>query len=146
MVDFRWLADNLKGYLWSWVSDLCQRWIYAIAATYSYVNQISRDFWSEINQLWREVWSIQSDLYTYVQEAVADVTEVMKIYAENLVNNVIYTFDKSITDIWNDILGLHTWIDNSSSWFSNRFNTMQNRVVDWITDRFEDILDRIFGE
>jgi hypothetical protein len=39
---------------------------------------------------------------------------------------------------------LESWIDNFAAIFDKELNKYQNRVVSWIVDGFEGILDRVF--
>lgn len=52
---------------------------------------------------------------------------------------------RGLLDVLGDrVEGLEGWVKNATKWFDKELNKYQGRVVTWIVDGFEGILDRVF--
>lgn len=159
--------------VWEDIKDLVRDLIYEITnpiwdyaynlytSAWNYASQISSDLWNETTLIWQRIGEIPVLTYDVVVGWITPLIEAAKVYALNLVNNVIDTFDPIVSALGNAISNLEswkedyvdkkltelsTWVTNASGWFSVQLETSKDKIVGFIIDRFEYILDQVFKE
>lgn len=159
------IIEDIKSTVMSWINSAkysVQSYAYDLySSVWNYASQISNDLWHETNLIWDQIGKIPVLTYDVIIDWVSPLIDGAKTYSLNLVNNVIATFDPIISALDNavdhlkewkeDVVDVKlyefsTWITNSDEWFETKFNTFQEKVIDWVIDKFEYILDRIFTE
>ena len=162
------LAELLKSYLWSWVYDTARYAIESIGITYSYFTEwvnylkdntlyyyerskeyaegLSEEIWHETDLIWDKIGAIPVLTKDVVTGWVTPLIENVKVYAEDLVNDVITVYDVLIKDLTTQINKFEQWIKESPEWLITLLYAEHVRIVEFIADFAEDILDRIFTE
>lgn len=123
---------------------------------------LQRTLESAIDSVERQAKDARSSLEYNFNRAVNALEREAKEAREVLEGNLIYAlelledtvrdslkgiekkFDKLLTSLTGRVGGLEDWVGKAVKWFDAEFNKYQERVVGWIVDRFEDILDRVF--
>lgn len=54
------------------------------------------------------------------------------------------TLDILIQKVANRVNNLEDWVLEAAKWFDKELNKYKARIVTWIVDTFEEILDRVF--
>lgn len=94
---------------------------------------------SGVEQSAKEAREILEGNLIYLLEELGTTLELLLQDVYDFFNPLIDGLTKSLSDAWD-------WINNADTWFSTQFDTMKDRVIGWIIDKFEYILDTIFTE
>lgn len=79
-----------------------------------------------------------------IEGTLIQIIEGVEDALEQALTDLERTF-RGLLDVVIDRVGdLEGWVNNASKWFDKELNKYQSRVVDWIVDGFEGILDRVF--
>lgn len=159
------IIDDIKDAVFEWiysVTDPIKEWIYDLyISVWNYASQISTDLWRETGLIWDRIGEIPVLTEDVIRGWVTPWIEAAKDYALDLVNDVIDIYDTLIESINNTIESLEewkedvvdvklteysTWITNASGWFSVQLDSSKDKIVSFIIDRFEYILDQVFKE
>jgi len=168
ITDIGELAEQLKDYLWSWVYDTARYAIESIGITYSYFSEwvdylvdntlyyyerakeyaedLDTELWDDLDDVWDTISAIPVLTKDVVTGWVTPLIETVKVYAEGLVNDLIDVYDVIINDLTIQINKFEQWIKESPEWLITLLYTEHDKVVLFIADFAEDILDRIFTE
>lgn len=90
-----------------------------------------------------------------LEREAKEAREVLEGTLIQIIENVEDALEIAITDLERRFKGLldavinrvdvlERWVDSAAGWFDKELNKYQNRVVGWIVDGFEGILDRVF--
>jgi hypothetical protein len=90
-----------------------------------------------------------------LEREAKDAREVIEGSLIQIIEGVEDALEKAITDLERRFKGLldvvisrldilEGWVDNATSWFDKELDKYQSRVVTWIVEGFEGILDRVF--
>lgn len=93
-----------------------------------------------VTHKWSEVTGAIStaigDLSDIVDHSWSEVTGAVSSATATLAATIA---DLKVPELW-------TWVNDAPGWFVDQFNGMKETVVDWVVERFEGILDRVFKE
>lgn len=79
-----------------------------------------------------------------IEGTLIQIIEAVEDALEKALTDLERTF-RGLLDVVIDRVGvLESWVSNAAKWFDTEINKYHDRVVDWIVDAFEDILDRVF--
>lgn len=159
------ILDDIKDTVIGWILEKTNPiWDYAYKlyiSGWDYASQISKDLWKETKLIWDTVGEIPVLTYDVVVGWINPLIDAAKVYALNLINDVIDVFDPIISGLdtvvsnlqsWKDnvvdvkLSELSTWITNASGWFSVQLDSSKDKIVGFIIERAEYILDQVFKE
>jgi len=159
------IIDDIKDTVFEWihsVTDPIIDYAYSLyTSVWEYASQISTDLWHETALIWDRIGEIPVLTKDTIQGWVTPWIEAAKDYALGLVNDAIDIYDGLINTLNNTVDSLEewkedyvdvtlstltTWITNASGWFSVQLDSSKDKIVGFIIDRFEYILDQVFTE
>jgi len=159
------IIDDIKDTVMGWINaalNIARSYAYELYDhVWNYASQIADDLWKETALIWARVGEIPVLTKDVIKGWVTPWINSAKDYALDLVNDVIDVFDAIIDDIdvaisylqeWKEdvvdvkLSEFSTWITNASGWFSVQLDRSQDKIVKYIIDKFEYILDQVFKE
>lgn len=136
------IIEDIKNTVMGWINtalNTARSYAYGLyTSVWSYASQISDDLWNETGLIWKRIGEIPVLTKDMIINWVEPLIEVVSDALSSLTDVVDYIYDE-VSDI-------NTWLNNADTWFLNKFNTMKDTVITWVTDMFENILDRVFEE
>ena len=79
-----------------------------------------------------------------IEGSLIQIIEEIEDALERAITDLERTF-RGLLDVVIDRVGvLEGWVDNATKWFDTEINKYQSRIVTWIVEGFEGILDRVF--
>ena len=138
--DIRSWSDGLTKNLWrvknalySWIWDIAKQWgEYGVSVAES----LTRAIWNEIEDFTDIVFHTWSEVKAYADGK----RDEAKAYTDKLEASFL-----AVLTATEEVAGAaRDWVNNADKWFDARFDTMKDKVVGWVIDRFEYILDSIF--
>jgi len=164
------IIDDIKDTVMGWINAALQTaYSYAYGlytSVWDYASQISTDLWKEIGLIWNKIGAIPvltkdvvkgwvdpwiktaKDAVTALVDTAIESFDALidgaKEYAENLVNDTIKVYDALIKDLTTQINKFEQWIKDSPEWLITLLYTEHVRIVEFLADFAEDILDQIF--
>lgn len=159
------IIDDIRDIVMGWINsalNTAKSYAYGLyTSVWEYASQISDDLWNETGLIWDRVGEIPVLTETVIKGWVTPWIDAAKDYALELVNDVIDFFDPMIDSIdraisvltaWKeDIVDValstfEEWITNAPTWFTTQLDASKDKIVGFIIDRFEYILDQVFKE
>lgn len=79
-----------------------------------------------------------------IEGTLIQIIEAVEDALEKALEDLERTFRGLLDVVIGRVDMLEGWVSDAASWFDTEINKYHDRVVDWIVDAFEDILDRVF--
>jgi len=166
------IIDDIKDTVMGWINsalNTAKSYAYSLyESVWNYASQISSDLWKETGLIWDRIGAIPvltkdvvkgwvdpwirsaKDAVTALLDSaeirLENLIEGAKKYAENLVTDAIKVYDVIISELQLQINKFEQWIKDSPEWLITLLYTEHLRVIEFIADFAEDILDKVFTE
>lgn len=136
------IIDDIRDIVMGWINtalNTARSYAYGLyVSVWSYASQISDDLWNETGLIWDRIGEIPVLTYETIIGWVQPLIDV--------VANALGTLTDVVDYVYDEVSDINSWLSNVDTWFLNKFNSMKDTVITWVTDMFENILDRVFEE
>lgn len=164
------IIDEIKDTVMGWINTAlytAKSYAYGLyTSVWDYASQISTDLWKETGLIWDRIGAIPLltkdviegwvkplintaknsviGLLNVAVDRLEGLIEGAKAYAETLVNNAIAVYDTIIIELQGQVNKMEQWIKDSPEWLITLLYTEHVRIVTFIADYAEEILDMLF--